>query len=453
MTGALDKVTLIRPDTLARMHRAYTREQFRWQRRLQLKGTWEAHKGTAEAGVPDACEGSTDDVKKAFRRLPVSEVFVVCLYNPVTSRMECILVPGFIFGCFAAVHGWNRYPAIVMQAARRLLACIAAMYFDDKQQLDPAFARGSGQDAIGVLVSLIGVDFELEKHVTNDQKTVALGVDNDFSHAPNTHTVTVSVSDSRKQSVCDMIDVIKLAGTITHAAAQSVFGKCRYALCPQFGRLGLAALQPLRDVLRVADVVPGNVLWSALSTIQRVTRALQPHVVHLMPRTDPRVLVFTDASQHGVPWRPDYCARVGVYIKDLANGRSYYTYRQAPRWLVIKLIELQYKKTYICQFELIGVVCAYLTFPDVLRGRLVHHFIDNEAALYNCIGGYSGKPDSALVIAELHIALAKLGCRPWFSFVYSEDNIADLPSRFDFLLMRQLGAIRRECVLPSLLAW
>ena len=46
-----------------------------------------------------------------------------------------------------------------------------------------------------------------------------------------------------------------------------------------------------------------------------------------------------------------------------------------------------------------------------------------------------------------------LRCYPWFGFVYSEDNVADLPSRLDFVLMRRIGAVERRCVFPTELDW
>ena len=89
----------------------------------------------------------------------------------------------------------------------------------------------------------------------------------------------------------------------------------------------------------------------------------------------------------------------------------------------------------------------------MLRGRLVHHFIDNFAAYSGLVRGSSNKPHSARVINNLHASALELGCIPWFGFVYSEDNIADLPSRGDFRLMWQLGALYRPCVLPELCCW
>ena len=43
-----------------------------------------------------------------------------------------------------------------------------------------------------------------------------------------------------------------------------------------------------------------------------------------------------------------------------------------------------------------------------------------------------------------------LGCRPWFGFVYSKDNLSDLPSRELFGFLKWLGSTRRTLVRPSL---
>ena len=99
------------------------------------------------------------------------------------------------------------------------------------------------------------------------------------------------------------------------------------------------------------------------------------------------------------------------------------------------------------QLELVAAVVAYLTFPDVpslvLAGKLWHHFIDNEGAYYSLMSGYSGKADCALVIHEYHLQILRLKCYPWLGFVYSGDNISDLPSRNEFGLVQRLGATFR----------
>ena len=111
---------------------------------------------------------------------------------------------------------------------------------------------------------------------------------------------------------------------------------------------------------------------------------------------------------------------------------------------------MQKKKTYIATYELLAEVCAYISFPYVLQGRVVHHFVDNTAALAGSIRAYSNRPDCARVIDALVARILKLSCRPWFGFVYSEDNLSDLPSRGVFDVLIALGSTRRVLVRPSL---
>ena len=176
--------------------------------------------------------------------------------------------------------------------------------------------------------------------------------------------------------------------------------------------------------------------------------ALRPVRVPLRTRAgELPLIILTDASFSGMS------GRIGVVVYCHYRRLLWYTSKQAPKYLICLLQYYELKKTYICQLELIAAVCAYLTFPDVIRGRLVHHFVDNDPAKSNLISGYSSHPDSARIIHEYHMQVVRLTCQPWIGFVYSEDNISDLPSRGAFQLMRKLKAIRRDCVLPDLSAW
>ena len=76
--------------------------------------------------------------------------------------------------------------------------------------------------------------------------------------------------------------------------------------------------------------------------------------------------------------------------------------------------------------------------------------MDNSAAKAGMIKGASASADSAAIILELHLAVLRLSCDPWVGFVYSEDNISDLPSRGQRELLLKMEAIERPMVLPSL---
>ena len=80
----------------------------------------------------------------------------------------------------------------------------------------------------------------------------------------------------------------------------------------------------------------------------------------------------------------------------------------------------------------------------------MHHLVDNVAAFSGAVKASSNLPDSA---RHLHLAVFRIACRPWYGFVYSEDNLSDLPSRLEFDLMIELGAQFRPCRFPSSLDW
>jgi len=78
--------------------------------------------------------------------------------------------------------------------------------------------------------------------------------------------------------------------------------------------------------------------------------------------------------------------------------------------------------------------------------------VDNKGALGGLIKGYSDKPDSARIINMVHVQVARFSCHPWFGFVYSEDNVADGPSRGDFSEVEKMGAEVSQLVWPDLQA-
>ena len=189
-----------------------------------------------------------------------------------------------------------------------------------------------------------------------------------------------------------------------------------------------------------------------LSFLQFFARQLPMADFPLEPILEPPVVVLTDASYSS--------ARqvVGVVVVVPApDGRSapayHYTYGHIPDWILRLFESFSTRRTYICQAELLAMLVPYLTFPDILEGRPVHHLVDNVAAFSGAVKAASNLPDSARLIHHLHLAVFSIACRPWFGFVYSEDNLSDLPSRLEFDLMLELGAQYRACRFPSSLDW
>jgi hypothetical protein len=87
------------------------------------------------------------------------------------------------------------------------------------------------------------------------------------------------------------------------------------------------------------------------------------------------------------------------------------------------------KMQIVGQSELVPCVAAKQVWRKRLRGRLVFHYIDNEAAKCGLIKGTSPTRDSAWLINELWAKEAEQGSHSWFERVPSASNCADDPSR------------------------
>jgi hypothetical protein len=86
-----------------------------------------------------------------------------------TRRSEFIVLPCFIFGCYSAVHGWNRYSHFATHCGRHLALAVTTGYYDDFQIYGPPWYCSHVQAALGALLDpLIG--FDMAKHVLSDQR-------------------------------------------------------------------------------------------------------------------------------------------------------------------------------------------------------------------------------------------------------------------------------------------
>jgi len=85
----------------------------------------------------------------------------------------------------------------------------------------------------------------------------------------------------------------------------------------------------------------------------------------------------------------------------------------------------------------------------------VLHWIDNTGALAVMAKAYSSEIDNGKMLHEFEMANSKIECVPYFEYVRSKANIADLPSRGEFeYLVHELGAKPvLPLVLPNLATW
>ena len=117
------------------------------------------------------------------------------------------------------------------------------------------------------------------------------------------------------------------------------------------------------------------------------------------------------------------------------------------------------RKQYIGQVELLGVLCAYTSFGERMRGKRVVHFVDNTSALAAAVRGYAGPVDSRRIVHALLATLHALRVSVWFDYVRSKANVSDAPSRVAQLsshvmrVGRHIVSEPRVLLLPENRAW
>ena len=104
----------------------------------------------------------------------------------------------------------------------------------------------------------------------------------------------------------------------------------------------------------------------------------------------------------------------------------------------------------ICQLEILAALFAYLSMPSSrFANRHVLHWVDNTAAVTGLYKGSSSRADSAYLLCILSILRLRFAFRPFWEYVRSKANIADLPSRGIFGSLISMGAIWLTPVLPT----
>jgi len=215
-------------------------------------------------------------------------------------------------------------------------------------------------------------------------------------------------------------------------------GKLSFVLQSAWGRVALAATQPIATrsgSYKNKHLPPDDgISWTlAMQTMRKfltiVLTKLSPLRWYFSAPTRPTVVVYSDA-QYSLLGRKG----LGVAAHDKETGLNHLCGGKVPpaivEWVIVHRGNLQ---SQINQCELLAIVAAVMTFPDLLRNRHVVFWADNTTALVVAVRGDSAYPDLAALSNTLHLLLADLRTRTFFMHVPGETNIADIPSRVPFV--------------------
>ena len=433
---------------------------------LEIDGTWTMHV-------------ATNDVVAAFRRVACADpsTTIVAQWDPRPvsdggQRVQLFYVQGFNFGLKSAVMAYNAVAEFQTRAAVRLLPLVACHYFDDFCCAEPDYSCESAQRALEHFMRLTGVD--LDGVIGRDNKLVPakkqtpswhrkfLGVVIDFTKFRWKGIVRMHVPEAKVEKVRAMVTDAIAKGELSSGETSSLCGKLQFCLSWGVGRFGRAAMGALYRHVRARRPRIQLALEMSLNFLQTALTSLRARdiCVAATSRSAP-ILLWSDATGTNEGESTPVMAFVARFPGGtpspsdpagvtLMHPRWVHGYGIASPQL---LTELDARKQQIGQLELLAAAAAYFSLCTWLSKRDVIHFIDNTAAVAGIAKGYSTKPDSARIIHAYHALNVRMSAQVHFEWVRSEANIADLPTRGKFELLREYASTEIKLVIPPISDW
>ena len=178
-------------------------------------------------------------------------------------------------------------------------------------------------------------------------------------------------------------------------------------------------------------------------------KGIPSRVFAFRKRRKRRIIIWSDAMYDGGALGIVACIES---TEDGVTSREWlYTHASCDERFMQRFV---HRKTYIGQLELLAAVAAYYSLPDIVRGESVMHYVDNSSAVAALVKGYSQQPDSVHILHAMWALVASLACAPWFKFVRSKANVADLPSRGQLeFITNVLKARKVPFIMPPFEMW
>jgi hypothetical protein len=431
----------------------------------------------------------TDDIASAYRVLQSAspQYNVAAVWMPKTKdgkggRVMYFALRGFNFGLRSAPAHLATLMRPMMEFARKVMLVACDQFYDDVLVVDPTVGLSSAQTSLGFLFRRLGYPFAARKHERLRCANAFLGVVSDLSAAPS-GTVLLRVKEKRRRKLIQELKDVADKSKLSPAHAARIRGKLYFTTSSAFAGIGRPALQAFtaRQYCKSSQSALTGQLVSSISFFIELLQNIPAQRIPLFDSDEKPLYVWSDAmwELHKSP------SGDMVQIVDEESGDTFYSAKAAIAFVVfdpsdrtwhechaqigMDVIRLMVpgKKSYIGQLEALAAAAVLSSMPtDRTAGKRMLFWIDNLAAKYGLQKGYSKVDDSGRIINAFKVMQANLGLRIHFEYVPSEQNVADLPSRGAFAMMREViemvfgsklvrgqNFFEHDFVLPSFETW
>ena len=370
------------------------------------------------------------DLKDAYRQCGVSSSSTphshIVVRDPVANKARIFRMLALPFGSVKSVHAFLRVSHSIWFILVHYLSILTTNYFDDFVVLARQSESKHLTAVIHGVLKLLGWSFAEEGAKAPDFAPVAnaLGVS---VNVTNMHLGTVEIDNtsSRKEDLAALVREVLDKNSLSSIDALKLRGRMQFTAGQLFGR---AARMCLNQVTHHAYRSNKSVLEPDTSI------ALQRYREFLLsgkPRSITSNLgdtwfVYTDAS-----YEPDENGASagfgGVLVDPSGAPVRYFSFDLAEP--DIKLMNPSGKKTIIYECEFFAVSVAFDVWSNLLQGKQVVFFIDNNAVRDSLISCKSSGAVASCLLEHILQEESHSSIISWFARVPSKSNIADDPSR------------------------
>ena len=377
------------------------------------------------------------DIANAFRHVPLKEsqrwaAWVLFSHKDVQYASSHIGMP---FGATSSVVAWHRIGHLLTLIARRVLFLPVLVYVDDFFSPERPVTMKHAMSVFARLVKLLlGPDAIASHKLECGCSLVILGM----HVTPSREGVVFHLCQEKARKWCALIQEAIQRRLLEAGAAQKLAGRLNWAVQALFHRLGRAMLKAIYAQKCSQRGYVGDRLLVALEWWLNVLSLKISETRKWRASTDPVARLFVDAAS--TP------ARIAAVL--CCNGEISYTDCAPSSSLVGQLSWRRDKQ--IMSLEIIAIMLALSTFSNKLKGRKVVLYSDNKGAEGSTVKGSSRAFDHNALIHHIWTKAVVDDVKLWVERVASELNIADLPSRFEYGLLKELGAKWVEPVMDEL---
>ena len=371
------------------------------------------------------------DIDSAYRRIPLKpehrwaawSAFVVAGVTMVSGHLT---MP---FGAVAAVHAWNRVGALLAHIARCVLLTPVLRFVDDFFSVDhPECVQHAMECFARIVRALLGVSAIADKKLEYGCPLVVLGLNFESNVERVRVWPTQDKLDKWSGRIRDALDT----GFLKPGMASKLAGALNWASQHVFHRLGRAMLRPLYRHQTCKGGRVGQHLRLCLEWWLEVMNLDLGQCCEFGEDTRDVVELFCDARGH-----PARLAAV-IYV----DNECFYT-DWAPPEPLLQNFKAR-RDNQIMGLELLAIALGLSTFETLLQGRRVRIWSDNvggEAAMRK---GSAKEFDHNCIVHCIWLRAAAHKMALLIERVASKLNIADLPSREDYRVLEEMGAVWRR---------